>query len=364
MSFVGRPFAHDVFITYSHGDVDGDGHSILKQWSEGFAKELERELKAMPDLGADIRIFRDQHLRPGQGLDPMEPLTEKLQDDVAGSAILAILMTPQYLNSAWCGDERTWWLQAQSDLALTAEGRLAVARIWPTDNTDWPDELVDSRGHRLVGRCFYDEARAESRPQPFEWPEPDENSKNPFRDALLDYVGDLRLHLKKLREILQEKERQQAEADRLSADSGQAIYLHGRKEHSDIWEKVWSDLDAAGYQVFPSEPDPVSADPIETRRISDDRIGILRGCDALLLLGTENTRTLDADLVVVGRNERHKARAYSNRLLPCAVVDTAGLADSKHRILTNAQRLGIHWIKAEHNPWTPSIHPWLDGARL
>ena len=83
-----------------------------------------------------------------------------------------------------------------------------------------------------------------------------------------------------------------------------------------------------------------------------------------MLVGTDDTRALDADLVVIGRNERHQARAFSDKLLPCAVVDKAGLADAKPQILNNARDLGIHWIDADDGPWTKDVHPWLDGARL
>ena len=154
-SYVGKPFKHDIFITYSHGDADGDGIAKLKQWSEGFARELEEELKAMPDLAANIRIFRDENDQLAGGLDPMAPLTEQLKEDVARSAILAILMTPQYLRSAWCKDEREWWLDQQDTADLAVDGRLAVARIWPTKDMDWPKELTDSRGHKLIGRCAF-----------------------------------------------------------------------------------------------------------------------------------------------------------------------------------------------------------------
>ena len=84
----------------------------------------------------------------------------------------------------------------------------------------------------------------------------------------------------------------------------------------------------------------------------------------VILLGTDDTRALDADLVVVGRNDRHEARAYSDRLLPCAVVDKAGLSKMKPRILDNARGLGIHWINADARVWTPEIQPWLGGARI
>ncbi len=363
-SYVGKPFKHDIFITYSHGDADGDGIAKLKQWSEGFARELEEELKAMPDLAANIRIFRDENDQLASGLDPMAPLTEQLKEDVARSAILAILMTPQYLRSDWCKDEREWWLDQQGTADLPVDGRLAVARIWPTKDMDWPKELTDSRGHKLIGRCFYDEARAEARPQPFAWPEPKPDTSDPFRGALLDYVGDLRVHLKKLKAIIEEKERRKAEEDRLALEGGQVIYLHGRQEFEDVWTLAGAELKRAGYTVFPSEPDPVSSDPRHARRISDERVKTLSACDALMLLGTDDTRALDADLVVIGRNERHQARAFSDKLLPCAVVDKAGLAGAKPQILDNARDLGIHWIEADEGPWTRDIHPWLDGVRL
>lgn len=362
MSFVGKPFKHDVFITYSHGDADGDGHSLLKQWSEGFSRELEQELQLMADQLSGIKVFRDQHARPDQALDPMEPLTKQLREDIAGSAILAILMTPHYLNSSWCDDERSWWQEAQQENELHVDGRLAVAHILPTTDKEWPEALVDSRGHKLVGQCFYDKSRANARP--YEWPQPSSTSGDPFRGTLVDYIGNLMVHLKELKTLVQERERQNEEAMRLAADGGQAIYLHGSQENSAIWEDVWSDLETAGFQVYPTEPDPISRDLTETQKISKGRIEILKGCDALLLVGTEDTRMLDADLVVVGRNERHQARAFSDRLMPCAVVDTAGLADNRQRILTNARRLGVHWFKAEDQSWTSDIPPWLRGAGL
>ena len=41
MSYVGEPFRHDLFVSYSHGD-DGSGGAYLKPWSAAFAHELER----------------------------------------------------------------------------------------------------------------------------------------------------------------------------------------------------------------------------------------------------------------------------------------------------------------------------------
>ena len=41
MARLAPEFRHDIFVSYSHGDVKGDGTSLLKTWSQGFARELE-----------------------------------------------------------------------------------------------------------------------------------------------------------------------------------------------------------------------------------------------------------------------------------------------------------------------------------
>jgi hypothetical protein len=79
-----------------------------------------------------------------------------------------------------------------------------VARIWPTAG-DGPAGLVDQRGHELLGFCFYDRARAELQPQPYEWPAPDESSKGEFRDALLELVGWLWQKLEVLKDRMAER---------------------------------------------------------------------------------------------------------------------------------------------------------------
>ena len=77
VSYVGKPFEHDIFVSYSHGDADGTGDSKLKQWSQAFARELESELNTDPRLAGTIRIFLDQDHRPSQSIDPLSALTDE-----------------------------------------------------------------------------------------------------------------------------------------------------------------------------------------------------------------------------------------------------------------------------------------------
>jgi len=360
MSYVGDPYEHDIFMSYSHGDVDGNGDSKLRNWSQAFARELESELKALPGIGRDIRLFLDQHHRPDQGLDPTEPLSDQLREDIRLSAVLGILMSPHYLDSDWCQREREWWFQAQSALNMSAEGRKTIARIWPTEK-QWPPELCDSEGEPDIGFTFYDKSRKEIRPQPFEWPEPETNSKGDFRDALLDMVGRLRLNLDEIKDRVDLQRQLKTEAGRLSAPAGQVVYLHGRASQSELWEKTNEALTQQGLVVFPSDPDPVGGNPASMLELRNTRVEIMGGCDALLLLGTKDQRATEADLVVVGRQDRHAARATSNRHLPCALLDNAD-TDSGARHKIAARGLQIDWIDATGTTWPVDVRDWLNQS--
>ena len=361
MSYVGDPFKHDLFVSYSHGDVDGTGESKLKQWSQAFARELEGELKAFPGLGGDISIFLDEHLRPQQALNPMESLTDQLRSEIEHSAVLSVLMSPQYIASKWCREERQLWHEAQDTLGIPTDGRTALAQVWPTP-LPWPPEFCDHHGEPLVGFTFYDKARAELRPQPYEWPEPKPDSSGPFRDELLDLVGRVRLKLDEVKAKLDEQRRQKSEAARLTAVGGQVVYLHGRTSHVHIWEQTCQVLEALGLVVFPSEPDPIEQDPARQQEIRRRRVEIMSGCDGLLLIGTEDARAMDADLAVVARQDRHSARAISNHLLPCALLDNAGLLDSTSRRRATASALQVDWIDATHETWPSAVQRWIGEA--
>ena len=361
MAYVGKPFKHDVFVSYSHGDIDGAGDSKLKQWSLAFVRELKSELMALPGLGRDLSVFMDQSQHPQQGLDPMAPLRDQLRNEIEHSAILTVLMSPQYLGSKWCYEELQWWHANQVAPRLPVGSRTAVARIWPTDKT-WPTELCDQNGEQLLGFTFYDKAQAKMRPQPFEWPEPGPDCKGPFRDTLLDLVARIKFHLDEVKKKIEDRLRREAEATRLTAIDGQVVYLHGRMDQKEVWEKTGEELSASGLTVFPGEPDPIDQDPARLQEIRRSRVNTLGGCDALLLLGTENGRALDADLVVVGRQDRQSARALSNHLLPCALLNKGGQLIATPQRKSAAQSLQVEWIDATQQPWTDNVQHWLARA--
>lgn len=85
----------------------------------------------------------------------------------------------------------------------------------------------------------------------------------------------------------------------------------------------------------------------------------MSGCDALLLVSAPDARAVEADLVVVGRQDRNSARARSNQFLPCALIDTVGgdIATPKRKVA--ARSLNVDWIDATRPEWPPAVKQWL-----
>jgi len=360
MSYVGKPFQHDLFVTYSHGDVDGIGDSLLKDWSHAFVRELERELRFFPRLGRDLKVFLDQTQRAGSGLSPLSPLTAQVQADVSASAILTVLLTPYYLASSWCKDEREWWVKGQTERSLAHADRVALARIWRMDQgTIWPDLLVDARNNPLLGFWFYDRASESEAARPYEWPLPDGKSKGPFREELLKLVGWLVRKLDEVKGQLDERRRREQAAASLAR--GRDVYLYGRWDHREAWELAFQQLDDQDFNVVPGEPDAMETDMARAEARRQARVEMLRHCDALLLLGSVDGWAVDRDLQVIGKHECNSARALSKRPIPCALLDTVGAPIATPRRKSLARKMQVDWIDGTRPPWGPDVIRWLEA---
>src|SRR5207247_1977859 len=128
---------------------------------------------------------------------------------------------------------------------------------------------------------------------------------------------------------MDERRKRQEDLERLKAPEGQVVYLHGRKEHEDTWARAFSALMGSGFTVLPADPDPVVNDVKRLQEIRNKRVNTMAECDAVLLVGDTDGRSVDQDLAVVGRGDRNSARAICSRLLPCALLDSAGVGTSR-----------------------------------
>ncbi|AGA33396.1 TIR protein [Thioalkalivibrio nitratireducens DSM 14787] len=359
MSYVGPPFSHDIFVSYSHGD-DGNGQSYLQPWSVAFAAELERELKVDRRYREPLRIFLDQQHRPGHGVDPLAPLTDQLRREIEASALLLVLMSPDYLASPWCEDEREWWCKRQTATGLPIEGRVVIVQILPTEET-WPDVFSDQRGHRLKGFRFHTSGKIPARP--LGWsvlPGPRPFGQD-FDEALLDIVGRLHLKLDDMQRVLEEQLKARAGAERLAHTDGQVLYLHGRVDQARRWEDTAIALTQEGFAIVPGEPDTVEKDPVKRQEARERRVEIMAESDAVLLLGTDDARAVDTDLIVIGKHDRQSARARSSRPLPCGLLNTVGDGIVTPVRRATARNVQADWLDATDDPWTPAVRQWLAG---
>lgn len=355
MSYVGEPFEHDIFVSYSHGS-DAVGDPTLRGWSLAFVRELQEELRADRSFRDTLALFVDERL------DRMAPLTDQLDTKAGAAALLLVLLTPDYQASEWCAKERGWWLAGQAQRGLEPDGRVALVRAWPVPapwpgGGPWPAPLADRAGQPLVGYPFHaGEGRAA---RPLGWTQWQGEFDPKVREALLGLAADLAQRLDDIKAELDRRRGAHADAARLAGAGGQTLYLHGRADQAPGWERAAGELLASGYAVLPGEPDPVERDPAKQEAIRQQRVEMLTECDALVLVGSSDGRAVDADLIVVGKHDRQSARSRRDRLLPCALLDLVGPPVATPVRRQTARIVQADWLDATQGAVTPVVQQWL-----
>jgi hypothetical protein len=181
-----------------------------------------------------------------------------------------------------------------------------------------------------------------------------------FYRAIVELAGDITKRTKEFNQALERERRDAVNTARLRDDGGQLIYLHSRARDKARWEAAREELIRAGYGVYPMMgPEAEYNDPQEALDTREDNIRTLSRCDALLLVPGD-PRSLQEDYVEVGHGWRNLARAQSNKLLPCAVIDRGLMLDALWR--QNLKNLRIYWIDAAITGWIDKIRGWLSDA--
>ena len=200
--------------------------------------------------------------RPGQGVDPTEPLTEGLKQHIAESAILVVLMSPDYLASDWCRRERQWWWQHQMPDTLGAGGRVVICHVLPnvkeldwsplSDAKDWPEVLKEDHEPKFTGFWFHPQNEVDFATVPYKW----EGNTKDIDDYNAEMRRLLRIITRRLTEIrqrLEERKREAEEKQKLAGSGRKFIYLHGRAAQLDAWRGARQTLQVALHR-FPYQP--------------------------------------------------------------------------------------------------------------
>jgi hypothetical protein len=370
MSFVGEPYTNDVFISYSHGDVHGTGDTNFKQWSRCFWRELRREFESDDDLPG-LTIFFDSSDRPNEGVDPFISLDPHLEERASNAAVFMPLISPRYLKSEWCLRELKWWREAQEKRRLDTRGRLAPVLIWgapPAGMVSWQEALKEIGLSQLTGINFFPPDKARLRPQPFGWPGVGERVEDQrFYEPLLTAVGYLKHHLVEFKSIVSEGSAETAPT--VGDDVKPSIYLHGRSDDPDNWERAADELSKAGFPVSPDAPEPIETDAAKREKIREARVSTMSTCDALLVLGPQDNATFNEELMILGKHDRQLAIDRAQRVLglaakrlPCGVVDTVSDAARAKRRRAQAVNSHLGWFAMADQSWVGQAADWLGAA--
>ena len=346
MCFVGEPFKHDIFVSYSHGAFAGNHDADLKRWSQKFTTDLRNELAGTLEF-ENISVFLDEGERSDESVDRTEQLTWLLRERVRGSALLTLLMTPHYLRSKWCGQEIEWWCEKHHPDTFGIGGRIYVCRVRPSNEDEWPEKIKD-----VVGYFCYDRNSHPDKARPYTWRD-STRGLDEYNDLLVDLSGELMQRLRKLREVLDERRRQEEQAKKCAAPSGQVLFLHGRPDAATAWDQACERLQDAGFFVVPDRPVPLAANG----GLEPEYQAQLATSDGVLLLGAENGPEIDTDIVVIGRNYRNLVAA--SRSFPCAVLNMVGEPLKTDRRIRNARNLRIGWIDSNPGDWPNRVRSWL-----
>lgn len=318
MAYLTPAFDYDVFVSYSHGDPKGAGGSPLKTWSHALIEALVADITSLSDEFDDLAVWYDLDL------DPTLRLTSELRNKVKASAVLMILMSPRYLGSAWCQDERGWF-EEQIEARSTDEGRVFVVRAVPTNEDAWPDFLRDERGHANPGFSFHAPPREEGDiVEPYGWPDLIERNE-PFRRELAKLRTVLTRRLRQLKSNAEAGAARKVDEREAAAERPSRIYLHARPEHESLRAKIDRELhERNGCTIVAPPPVPAGGDASLWAGERKARIAAARFCDALALLRPTADEAFLGDLLDVGVDERERIRLRRGAPLPCAVLDGSG----------------------------------------
>jgi hypothetical protein len=343
MGFLAPHFAHDVFVSYSHGDPRGTSDSPLRRWTIALVRELKAEIQSVDTEFDSLDVWCDEHL------DPTAHLTPELRDIVKSSGILMIAMSPRYLSSTWCKDELDWFREQIKDRSRD-QGRVFIIRVLPTDESKWPDFLCDERGKPPVGFRFYD-------PQsnmPYGWRDVREQAEE-YPRQLWTLQTSLTKRLRELRSRLQS--RAAALTVPAAEGMGRRIYLHARPEYARLRDEVRSQLVEDGMTPL-SRVEGSGTGLDDWVRESKARIEAAKRCQALALVRAEGDEAFVGDLLDIGIDERERIRAARGAPLPCAVLDRSG-----ESLPIDISPFGIRRFDLSSQNWRGEFRAWVDAAQ-
>ena len=236
-------FRNDVFISYCHDDNISTSED-RRGWVSDFGDRLKVRLKQL--LGRPVEVWRDEKKLGGD-----HALDDEIQSQIESSAVFLAVVTPLYLNSRYCTDEREWFLDKVGD-KLWVGSRMRGIRVVKTPQSDGLHRGVFAAG---LGFEFFRQV------------EDDVDEFAPASSELDDRFGKVCKSVKGLLETLRR--------DRVS------VYVaHCPSDLEGERKKLVTELNDRRYRVLPEvqidseNVDKVAKDGLEAARLSVHLFGV------------------------------------------------------------------------------------------
>jgi hypothetical protein len=336
-------YLHDIFISYSHGDTDQAGNSLLKDWSVQFVDLLNKNLSTV--LQQPVSIFLDDSKR--HELDRLAAVTGQFKGKIEKSALLQVLMSPHYLEHVWCVKELELWAASQPAKVGSPDRRIAVARIIPTDYKKWPQTLKDATGEPLPVWWFHPKDSYFPHGWSLFW-----NGRAPnevFSEAMINLAGTLKRRLVELDEelILQERQRDQIaalqvsaqprllpqerrEAEALSKKLRNRIFVSHAAQNRKPALEIVRELELQGIDCWVAPRNVRPGKPFD-----DEIVEAIESCRAMVLVFSEFCN--DSDYI---RREVTLAGEARKLIIPLRIEDVQPRKGLRVRLAD------LHWIDA------------------
>jgi hypothetical protein len=312
LSYVGKPFDYDLFVSYAHAEAETKA-PLIRDWSKNNVGRI-RELLATAlnvecDLsGSEVQVFLDDRV-----LVSGQPLTQALREKVQRSALLLVLMSPLYANKSWCLDELEWFFQQTAHDGRGQE-HCTVLRIQPLGEDAWPKRLRDERGKPVLYHDLVDPLT--------ELPICLTNLRAPqLEEALLKPFIEIKGKLTSLRKQLQARRHMTISGTQRPADRP-VIYFEADPDEEALWQSLKGELRdlaivrPANLPQANGDSDPLDREQQKQRQVqfaSSDGLVLLHGrCDTWIENAVANGY-LDRRLL----RQRHLD-------LPWAILDRIG----------------------------------------
>lgn len=148
-------FKNDVFISYCHDDDTSFGRD-QGGWVSDFHAGLQSRLRQI--LGSrDVVVWRDEKRLSGESL-----LDDTIQAELEDTAAFLAIVTPLYLSSPYCTQEREWFLEHVGELPISGN----LTRTIRVVKTPHKDEAHRRVFERSLGFEFFQRSEISFREYP------------------------------------------------------------------------------------------------------------------------------------------------------------------------------------------------------